>query len=369
MVVMPSIRTQPYGLTVVGGRMGVVGVPGFLLGGGISFFGNEYGWASANIASYECVLADGTILNATATNEFSDLFWALRGGGNSFAIVTSFALKTIQASAVTVGQNSYGTGLRDEYLDSVFGFAFDGGLDKKAAITPTVTWTSSTGSDFAYSSFLFYNGNVTAPPALSNFTGPDALLPAASSTFSYRPFSDWSNETETGFERVHGMVFRFHVLSFRANREAMEFIHDTFLSMASQRLANVTNSLATLAMMPISESFISTNRNGTAGDPMGIDATKAPYIWVEEAIMHANPADTPKVDQFLIDVNAIIDEKLTSLNVASPYLYLNDADKNQPVFQGYAPENVARLKEIRSKYDPQSIYTDQMPGGWKVAAI
>lgn len=43
---------EPYGLTVVGGRLGVVGVPGLLLGGGVSFFGNEYGWASANIASY-----------------------------------------------------------------------------------------------------------------------------------------------------------------------------------------------------------------------------------------------------------------------------------------------------------------------------
>lgn len=43
---------ESHGLTVVGGRLGVVGVPGLLLGGGVSFFGNEYGWASANIASF-----------------------------------------------------------------------------------------------------------------------------------------------------------------------------------------------------------------------------------------------------------------------------------------------------------------------------
>lgn len=48
---------EPYGVTVVGGRLGVVGVPGLLLGGGISFFGNEYGWASANIASFEVSLS------------------------------------------------------------------------------------------------------------------------------------------------------------------------------------------------------------------------------------------------------------------------------------------------------------------------
>lgn len=44
---------EPYGLTVVGCRVGVVGVSGFLLGGGMSFLSNEYGWASANVVGYE----------------------------------------------------------------------------------------------------------------------------------------------------------------------------------------------------------------------------------------------------------------------------------------------------------------------------
>jgi FAD/FMN-containing dehydrogenase len=52
---------EPYGLSAVGGRLGVVGVPGYLLGGGVSFFGNEYGWASANIASF-------TVWESTSTN-------------------------------------------------------------------------------------------------------------------------------------------------------------------------------------------------------------------------------------------------------------------------------------------------------------
>jgi len=44
---------EPFSLSVVGGRMGVVGVPGLLLGGGISFFGNQYGWASDNVVKFE----------------------------------------------------------------------------------------------------------------------------------------------------------------------------------------------------------------------------------------------------------------------------------------------------------------------------
>lgn len=48
-------------------------------------------------------------------------------------------------------------------------------------------------------------------------------------------------------------------------------------------------------------------------------------------------------------------------------IYLNDADLDQPVFAGYPAENVQRLKEIRAKYDPGMIYTNLMPGGFKVA--
>lgn len=44
---------SPYDLVVVGSRIGVVGVPGFLLGGGMSFLSNQYGWASANVVGYE----------------------------------------------------------------------------------------------------------------------------------------------------------------------------------------------------------------------------------------------------------------------------------------------------------------------------
>lgn len=44
---------EPAGVSVVGGRLGVVGIPGFLLGGGMSFFTNEYGWGSANVKSFE----------------------------------------------------------------------------------------------------------------------------------------------------------------------------------------------------------------------------------------------------------------------------------------------------------------------------
>lgn len=58
----------------------------------INFFANKIGWACDNVASYEVVTASGIVVTATP-NKFSDLYWALRGGGSNFGIVTNFRLE------------------------------------------------------------------------------------------------------------------------------------------------------------------------------------------------------------------------------------------------------------------------------------
>ena len=62
----------------------------------------------------------------------------------------------------------------------------------------------------------------------------------------------------------------------------------------------------------------------------------------------------------------MLEEKLKEAGQLGTYIYLNDADKGQKVFESYGDESVARLKEIRAKYDPARVFTDLMPGGFKV---
>ncbi|KAJ7151920.1 FAD-binding domain-containing protein [Mycena crocata] len=82
---------EPYGVSVVGGRSSDVGT-GLLLGGGISFVSPLYGWSADLIKEIDVVLVTGQLLTATATNEYSDLFVALKGGANRFGIVTRYEL-------------------------------------------------------------------------------------------------------------------------------------------------------------------------------------------------------------------------------------------------------------------------------------
>ena len=94
--------TYPFGLAVPTGFLSTTGVGGLTLGGGIGYLARRYGLTIDNLLSVDMVLADGCFVTADKDHN-EDLFWAVRGGGGNFGIVTSFLYRGNPVSTVYGG--------------------------------------------------------------------------------------------------------------------------------------------------------------------------------------------------------------------------------------------------------------------------
>ena len=101
-------ETYRFGLAVTGGQISHTGIAGLTLGGGIGWLCRAQGLTVDNLVAADVVLANGEVRRASAQDD-SDLFWAIRGGGGNFGVVTSFEYRLHPQGPCTTGVVAYRT--------------------------------------------------------------------------------------------------------------------------------------------------------------------------------------------------------------------------------------------------------------------
>lgn len=306
--------------------------------------------------------------------------------------MTNLELKTYDVPVVTVGITTHDNSTNpSSYYDALADYALHGQTtDEKASIIPVVNSgnTALQSGSVSYTTYRFWGGNASAafgnasPPSLEYFVGPK--LGVSSDTFAPKTMHGWSEETAPSFSRTKGLRQRFYTpLTLRVADKAktvaaLQIIHKVYFDAIFSALSELDLWFTGMSPFPISKRFLtaSAGKNNSIsdleipkGDPMGVIPEN--LIVVELSLSYSNNAAYEHiVTEFLHGIGGKIREALCKHgfeDMISPWIYLNDADKGQDVFAGYPAENVQALQRIRSKYDPDRVFTDLMPGGWKVA--
>lgn len=113
--------THPFGLAVPAGIISTTGVGGLTLGGGVGHLSRKYGLTIDNLLEADMVLADGTFVTVNG-DQNTDLYWAIRGGGGNFGIVTSFKFQAHPVMNVYGGPTLWPIEKTNEIMEWYHGF-------------------------------------------------------------------------------------------------------------------------------------------------------------------------------------------------------------------------------------------------------
>ncbi|KAJ7366319.1 FAD-binding domain-containing protein [Mycena albidolilacea] len=328
---------EPYGVSVIGGRASDIGT-GLLLGGGISFISPLYGWSADSIKEVDVVLVTGESVTANATNKFSDLFRALKGGANRFGIATRYELYAAhtgtkedkdwfggsivypESSSVALSNASA------RYIREV--------TDPKAGLIVLMQATNLTPVDANVIIYLFYKGGSLP----TNIFGDFLSIPNTSTSLSPLSYYDISNLI-SGSGRGNGQ--QFGASSWTGDEATFLNGYNHFMNFT--RTFETDLLAADLIISPIPRS------QWTANKSRGLNAIGDPGV--AYAAINFNLIYPTGVTVIPERVNAGF-QLLLSQASSSPGLplYINECDASQNVFKTYP--NFSALQKTYAKYDP-----------------
>ena len=315
------------------------------------------GWACDGVAAYEIVLADSTILNVTYASR-PDLYFALRGGGNNFGVVTSFTLEAFSQGPIWGGNKMYSWDKVPAILDAYHAHTTDPNVvDRDAMGYDTFGYYQAYDMMFSLVQLVHTKPEeaITEEGQIPSAYEAYAEIESIEGTppLKIAPMSEHTLDVAASVPMQVRNIYQ--TISVRPNREYYGKVLEIFVEECTP-LKNLTGFLPVIHFQPITPDILDLmKRNG--GNSLGIsDAEEgltlvsAAWAWKDEADDEVNRA---AVDRLF--------DRLTKLakkmNIAHSFVYQNYAAESQDVFAGYGEKNLKRLKKIQNNVDPDGVFT------------
>lgn len=340
------------GKSVVTGLNTAVGISGLTLGGGYTHFSQQNGLVTDNIANFEVVLGNATIVNANATNN-ADLFRALRGGGNNFGIVTRFdmrvsAIHNIWYTSFTLNASNY-----EQFMPALAQVQANMETDLKA----NVYFGASPGAAsvaLMYAEPAGVKPDVFAP--LLNLPPLQVRIPPTNGSL-YSLVQAMSSPDQPAGVMVHSIT----------HKATAEFYTALYREVIRQGVPTGNETEIVLAIKPMGSRVASVGTRQAGGVPNSINVPAIQHTWTSVAVRWQDEKDRAQMSKRRNDMASWLDTNARRSNLALPNLFANDAGSDQNVMASYGSESLANLKAVSKKYDPAQVFQKLQAGGWFVS--
>ncbi|PWN89042.1 FAD-binding domain-containing protein [Acaromyces ingoldii] len=343
---------EQYNRTVVGGRLAFIGT-GLALGGGLSHLSQHYGLACDNFRSLEVVLSNGTIVTASPKVN-SDLFLALKGGGNQFGIVTSYTVAAHPIGNFWGGIIIYDGSHAAELFE--LGRQFNNNnKDPRAAIIITQTHLGT--PDLLQKIGIFIPALDDIVIVFNVYDGPDGskafadftAIPHVADLRSQQKYSTLTHQQDVGAVTTGGASFR--VAAHRSdNATKVQEILKTFDDFASQ--VKGTYTLVSLDFQPVTVDLIKQSRAQGGNALASVDG---PYFWLN--FLFSWTLGAPGTDAALAKFKTLVEELQGDKDLP---LFLNDSHEDQNAISTYGAYD--QLVAAKKKFDPDNFLGTHMTG-------
>ncbi len=323
--------TAAHGLATTGGAVSTTGVAGLTLGGGLGWLMRSHGLACDNLVGAEVVTATGEVLHVSE-REHPDLFWALRGGGGNFGVVTSFEFRLHPVSTIFGGMLLYPLARAREAL-RLYRDVTRAASDRLTIFSPML---HSPDGHPLVGFAICYNGPVDegeqAIAAIRAFGDPVA------GQIGPMPYTALQGMLDEGFPPGLQVHWR---------SEFLQSLSDDFIEMAVSAYERVPSPLSALLLEQFGGAVHRVPADATAFDQRDADYN---FVIVSR---WADPADAERNVAWARETSEAA-RPFTTGRVYVNYIGVGEAPDR--VRASFGPAKFARLVEVKRTYDPENVF-------------